>query len=165
MIHKRLLLFALFFVTYSSCKIACENNVAGVIFDGYNNNVTTGFDSADLSIIKVTTYKRGSNFSEEIKRYITGTSIDSGNGIDTLPFNGFIRLSVDEDKIIELPHLSRTYKVRDLDWVATKKNKDIFGFGEVDPCTNGVTLFINDSLYQEPAYMWDRQGQTFIIWK
>ena len=153
-----LLLVPLFaIIAFTSCRTAvCETFGVSVAFDN--------FDSTDLVLVQVRSYERGSNFTRQISSQVTGITMGKGNGTDTLQWRGLVFLSTEKDQIITFPALGKEYKIRDMS-IDQKKRKDIiiFGAGEMDPCSNGASVYINDSLYVSEWWENGKMSNIFYL--
>ena len=130
------------------------------------NTIATfsGFDSADLAYIIVEEYDRGTSFGEMVREYVTGTAVSTGNGEDTLKFTGYIPLQQSLDKLIRFPAMGLEYRIRDLS-IDQKKRRDYLAFSEMDPCTNGASVYINDELQTDDGSDVTRRPNSFTIEK
>jgi hypothetical protein len=145
-----LLLIMLF---HPSCrKIECDNSDI-TVFEG-------GFDSTELTNIRVNRYARGTNFSNQISSdsisfmdtsFPTANS-NNPNGYKTIDghflYNqNLIVLDADVDWEIIFVLAARTYKISDINY-----HKDISDnrFGEVresDFCSNGIDYYLNGTYF------------------
>ena len=141
----------------TSCRTATCETVSTLATFG-------GFDSADLAYIVVEEYNRGTSFGEMVKEYVTGTAVSVGNEDDTLKFTGYIPLQQSLDKLVRFPAIGLEYRIRDLT-IDQKKRRDYLAFSEMDPCTNGASVYINDELQSDGGSDVSRRPNSFTIKK
>ncbi len=147
----------------NSCRTAvCKSNGASLILY-MNPTFAKSFDSAQLSVIDVTWYERGTNFQKITSHYVTGTSIRVGNGVDTLPGGITFQLTEKEDLILKLPVNDTEYRIRDFNWIQTKRKEISIAGGEMNPCTNRSQVYINDSLYTDPGSEYSQLSSYYYI--